>query len=139
MKDKEPFFIDSNVLIYGYYGERSKSQKFDTLLRSASLPIIISTQVLKEFSNVCLKKQLCKSTTELMNRLEIIYDAFTVAEIQRTTLKEALNIYDRFKYSFYDSLLIAAALEHGCKTFYSEDLHHGQAINGKMKIMNPFI
>ena len=48
-----------------------------------------------------------------------------------------LNLHARFGYSFYDSLIIAAAIESGCETLYSEDLRQGQQI-GDLTIRNPF-
>ena len=50
---------------------------------------------------------------------------------------EALRIKGRWKFSFYDALIVAAALEAGCKRLYSEDLQHGQRIEG-LRIENPF-
>ena len=52
--------------------------------------------------------------------------------------KDALLIKDRWKYSFYDSLIIAAALKANCTILYSEDLQHGQIIDD-LKIVNPFL
>jgi predicted nucleic acid-binding protein len=53
-------------------------------------------------------------------------------------LKSALELKERCRYSFYDSLIIAAALEADCDLLYSEDLHHGQQI-GRLRIVNPFV
>ena len=50
---------------------------------------------------------------------------------------QALELKARWKFSFYDSLIVAAALEAGCKRLYSEDLQHGQRIQG-LRIENPF-
>jgi len=55
------------------------------------------------------------------------------------TIKGAINIADRYGFSFYDSLIISAALESDCKVLYSEDLHNGQIIEKKLKIQNPFL
>jgi predicted nucleic acid-binding protein len=52
--------------------------------------------------------------------------------------RRSLNIQSRYQYSFYDSLIIAAALEAGCKTLYSEDMQHGQRIE-QVTIKNPFL
>jgi predicted nucleic acid-binding protein len=52
-------------------------------------------------------------------------------------LEDALAVQKQLKYSFYDSLIVAAALEAGCETLYSEDLQHGQQI-GRLRIANPF-
>ncbi|MDZ7728612.1 MAG: PIN domain-containing protein [Dehalococcoidia bacterium] len=51
--------------------------------------------------------------------------------------RRALELQDRYRYSFYDSLIIAAALEAGCTRLLSEDLHDGQDIEG-LRIENPF-
>lgn len=138
MRDKEPVFIDSNVLIYGSYGEPQKMERFDALVKERTLPPVISTQVLKEFVNVCLRKKLSKSTDELLNRLDKICATFIVREISPATIKSAVAVHKRYRYSFYDSLVIAAALEYNCRTLYTEDLHDGQVIGKKLRIVNPF-
>lgn len=51
--------------------------------------------------------------------------------------QSSLDISDRWKYSFYDSLIIASAIISGCEKLYTEDLHHGQVIEG-VEIINPF-
>lgn len=138
MQDKEPVFIDSNVLIYGNYGEPLKMERFDALLKDRSLPPVISTQVLKEFANVCLRKKLSGNTNELIGKLDKICAAFIVREISPVTIKSAIAVHKRYRYSFYDSLVIAAALEYNCRTLYTEDLHTGQVIGKKLRIVNPF-
>ena len=45
----------------------------------------------------------------------------------------------KYNYSFYDSLIIAAAIESGCSILYSEDMQHNQLIEEKLKIVNPFL
>lgn len=54
------------------------------------------------------------------------------------SIKKACLIADKYKFSFYDSLIIAAALESGCSTLYSEDMHDGQIIEKTLTIKNPF-
>ena len=51
--------------------------------------------------------------------------------------QRAIQIARSTGYHFYDSLMLAAAVEGGCTVFYSDDLHHGQAI-GSLRIHNPF-
>jgi predicted nucleic acid-binding protein len=53
-------------------------------------------------------------------------------------LKNALDVKDRYKFHFYDALIVAAALDAGCERLYSEDLNHGQAIE-RLRIENPFV
>ena len=52
--------------------------------------------------------------------------------------EQALALNARYRYSFYDSLIIAAALEAGCQRLLSEDMQHGQQIE-QLRIVNPFI
>jgi predicted nucleic acid-binding protein len=63
---------------------------------------------------------------------------FEVIEIDKSLVLEAMEISIRYKYSYWDSLIVAAALGTGCSMLYTEDLHDGQIINGRLKIVNPF-
>ena len=56
----------------------------------------------------------------------------------RTLYDRGLDLQTRYRFSFYDSLIVAAALEAGCKTLYTEDLKHGQRIEG-VTVTNPFV
>ncbi len=129
MKDK--VFIDSNMLIYGSFGNFEKKQKAKEILTNANEERVISIQVLKEFTNVCLKKKLHNSDKELIENILQFKNNLFVADITYETIIEAIQLKAKTGYSFYDSLLIATALEQGCKTLYSEDLHKGQMIKGK--------
>jgi len=94
---------------------------------------------LKEFANVCLKKKLHSSEKELIENILQFKSNLFIADITPETIIEAIRISIAHQLSFYDSLIIATALEQGCKILYSEDLHHGQIIRRKMKIINPFV
>ncbi len=54
------------------------------------------------------------------------------------TISDAVRLADRYGYSFYDSLIVAAALESGCSILYSEDMQSGQLIDGTLTIRSPF-
>ena len=58
--------------------------------------------------------------------------------LTRETHEDAVSMARRYKLHFYDSLIIAAAVQAGCTVLYSEDLHHGQKI-GNLRIENPFL
>jgi predicted nucleic acid-binding protein len=55
------------------------------------------------------------------------------------TILDAFRIAERYGFSFYDSLIISVALECGCNILYSEDMHHVQLIENRLKIMNPSV
>ena len=61
-----------------------------------------------------------------------------VSLIDIDTIKSALNISEKFRYSYYDSLIISAALMNNCTALYSEDMQHQHIIENKLVIINPF-
>jgi predicted nucleic acid-binding protein len=135
MKDKA--FIDSNVMIYSYSDLFPDKQNKARQLINSYNDACISTQVLNEFVSA-FNKKFKADWSDIMNSLEEIRDNFTIFTNTPDTVKEACNIAKKYRFSFYDSLIIAAALECGCNTLYSEDMHDGQVIENSLKIINPF-
>lgn len=132
MKDK--IFLDSNILIYSI--DYLKSKLIETIFNSES-EIFISTQVINEFINVCFKKNLLN----FKNILEVskkFISSFNFTQITDNTIFRALDIKNKYKYSYYDSLIISSALENNCNILLSEDLHHSQKIETTLKVVNPF-
>lgn len=130
-------FSDTNMLIYAYsITEPLKADIANRVLFEQHT--IISTQVINEFVNICYKKlrladeQVKQAASELINTFQVV--SFT----DHTQLK-ALNIKERFKLQYYDSLIIATALENDCDILYSEDMQHGLVIDNQLKIINPFV
>ncbi|MEN8816740.1 MAG: PIN domain-containing protein [Nonlabens sp.] len=136
MKDRS--FIDSNIFIYTLNKSediRSEKSKQTLSLLQKESRIVISTQVIQEISNVCIKKHLLDKNDLLdyVNRLTNL----EVAVINENIIKEAIRIKFRYQLSFYDSLIVATAIENNCSRLYSEDLNNGQSIEG-LQIINPF-
>jgi predicted nucleic acid-binding protein len=138
MKDKPAIFIDTNILVYAIYGTGEQKEKVGSLLMAYSGLVIVSTQVLKEFTNVSIKKKLHKTTAELKGHITHILQSFRLVEISSESVLLALDLRDQYQYSFYDSLILASALEFKCSVLYSEDMQHGQTISKKLKIVNPY-
>ena len=133
----ENFFIDTNILIYFVKDSTGKAELIDTILLNNS-ENYISTQVANEFCNVALKK-LNFSTEELIFLLENFAQFFNIYTVNISTIKKALKIKEKYAYSYYDSVIIASALQTNCSTLYTEDMHHGQIIDNRLTIINPFI
>jgi len=113
-------------------------QKIEDLVRKHFDSIVISIQVVNEVYNVLTKKILINKALAR----EIVYkfgEYFKVISIDFSLTQRAIEINMRYNYSFWDSLIIASALVSGCDTLYTEDMHHGQVIEGKLKIVNPFL
>jgi predicted nucleic acid-binding protein len=136
------FFLDTNVLVYSF--DRDDPLKRD---RAASLIAealeksrgVISTQVVQEFLNAALRKfSKPLSHPDAQRYLTVVLEPLCAAFVSIELFHRAIEISARWKYPFYDALIIASALEAGCSILYSEDLQHGQNI-GPLRIVNPFL
>lgn len=132
MRDK--LFVDTNVLLYLLSDdEHKKSSAKDILL---TYPLI-STQVINEFSNVCIRKFKLPAD-QLLKALNGIERFTTITQPTISTTRKAIHLQSRYQLQYYDSLIIATALENGCDILYSEDMQHGLVIDGQLKVVNPF-
>ena len=134
MSDKP--FLDTNVVLYAFRQGDARSQRAEILLAAGGT---LSVQVLNEFVNVARRK-LNKSWKEVRRALGILrVFCPDPAPVTIETHDRAVQIAERYGYSIFDSLIVAAALERQCETLYSEDLQAGQVIEGRLRIKNPFI
>jgi len=132
MNDK-PFF-DTNVLVYALAEGDPRSAVASALLSQGG---IVSVHVLNEFVAVARRKLKTPwpQVLEALKQFRILCKEPVSLTIQ--THEKALEIAERYGYTIYDSLVIAAALEARCLTLYSEDMRGGQKIES-MTILNPF-
>lgn len=131
-------FIDTNVLVYLYSSSEQEKQSISrNLINKSNLEIIITTQVLGEFINILYRKYnypidtIKKAITDFKNNFEI-------SLINTKQVERSLEVMKRYKFSYWDSMIIASALENRCSILYSEDLQHNQKIEKKLRIINPF-
>lgn len=129
-------FIDTNVLVYCYTDDEPVKKQNALDIANGS-DTFISTQVLTELSNT-LKRKFKLSWKEIETALSEISSDFSVYVNKPVTIERACRIADKYQYSFYDSLIISAALACNCKTIYSEDMQDGQVIEKRLTIVNPF-
>ena len=71
-----------------------------------------------------------------LDNLELVCDE--ILQISRKTIDNAIDIKDRYGFSFYDCVMLASALEEDCEILFSEDMADGQFIFDRLKIINPF-
>jgi predicted nucleic acid-binding protein len=132
-------FLDANVVLYIYDSDRRKREIADAVLRQALAGEgTISFQVVQEVLNVMLRRSHIPSTEIDLNQTlqDVLLPLWTVRPSQ-DLYQRAIAVQARYGYGFYDSLIIAAALEAGCDRLYSEDMQDGQHIEG-LTIVNPF-
>jgi predicted nucleic acid-binding protein len=128
-------FFDTNVILYAFRQEDKRSQVAETLLAAGGG--VLSVQVLNEFVAVARRK-LDRSWEEIRHALDILR-VFCPEPVPLTveTHERAVQIAERYGYSIFDSLIVAAAINAGASTLYTEDMRDGQAIDG-LTIRNPF-
>ena len=132
--------LDTNVIIYLL--DKSHPDKFhrskqliqDGLQKSHCC---ISQQVVQETLNLAIQK-LHFSSNDALKLLQNILLPMCRVIPQDRLYQTGIYVQSRFQFSFYDSLIVAGALEAGCKTLYTEDLQHGQKIE-QLTIKNPFL
>ncbi len=133
-------FIDSNVFVYLF--DEVNPEKYQRARELVGQSIerqmgCISFQVVQETLNVLIGRygisheQVRTLLTQVMIPLWQVYPSAVLYQ-------DAISLQSRYGFSFYDSLIVAAALEAGCTRLYSEDLQHGQQIQ-RLTILNPFL
>ena len=134
-------FLDTNVLIYQLdTSDPAKSAIADGLVREAIATgnACISYQIVQEFLSVALRKAAVPlDVTSAREYLENVLAPLVRVSASVDLYHRALGVQDRYRYGFHDSLIIAGALEGGCRRLLSEDLQHGQVI-GSLTIESPF-
>ena len=129
-------FLDTNILVYAHTDhDMVKQQTAQALI--AQPDVVVSTQVLQEFANV-LNRKFKLSWDEVKIALDETRLNVDVHNNTATSIFKACDIALRYKFTFFDSLIISAAIESGSTIVYSEDLQHGQTINECITIFNPF-
>lgn len=135
-------FFDSNVFIYLFDDAAPAKQASARQLVTQALvanTACISFQVVQETLHVLTRKfarQMNAQTAKAVLEKSLL--PFWQVMPSPALYTRALELQARYGFSFYDSLIVAAALEAGCSRLLTEDLQHGQKIEG-LKIVNPFL
>jgi predicted nucleic acid-binding protein len=134
-------FLDSNVLVY-YLDEsaRAKHRVAATLVERCLMDGTgtISFQVVQEVLNTITRKFDPPFSPERSRRFldSALVPMWRVSPSQ-PLYELGLDLQQRYRCSFYDSMILAAAISADCDRLYSEDLHDGQRVEG-VTIVNPF-
>jgi len=133
MNDK--IFVDTNILVYSVSNDKDKKKIAENIL--LNYDAVISPQVIGEFVVVSLRKKILESSKVIVYAKKFM-QVFHVTVITAKTVSLALDIMTKYKYSYWDSLILSAALENSCSFLYSEDLQDAQKIEDTLIIVNPF-
>jgi predicted nucleic acid-binding protein len=127
-------FFDTNVLLYTTSSDAAKADRAEQLI---ALGGIISVQVLNEIANVARRKmRFSWQRTHLL--LSEVCQLLTVVPVTLGIHEAGLALAERYRLSVYDGMIAAAALDSSCDTLWSEDMHDGLLIDGRLTVANPF-
>lgn len=132
-----PCFVDTNVWLYAFIEseDAAKSARASGLIQQGN--IRLSTQVVNEVCVNLLKKAKF-SEDALRQLIDAFYTKYDVFDLQRSTFLTASDLRDGFSLSYWDSVIVASALETGAGILYSEDMQDGLLVNNQLRIVNPF-
>lgn len=127
-------FFDTNILVYAV-GDDHRRDRAERLIEDGG---IVSTQVLNEFINVARKKMRWDwpSVMAGLERIEAL--VLEVLPLTYNAQQLGVQIARRQQLQIFDACIIASASLANCKVVFSEDLNHGQVIEG-VRIVNPFL
>ena len=135
------FFLDTNIFVYAFdQTARQKSLRATELIRTAvgARKGIVSYQVVQEFFNIALRRFSHPMTVaDAEQYLATVFRPLLAVFSSVTLYSEALRLTAQHGLPWYDSLIIASALEGKCQLLYSEDFQHGQRF-GDLRVENPF-
>jgi predicted nucleic acid-binding protein len=132
-------FVDTNVLLYSHDRtnlEKARQSKIWLRELAAHGAAVVNLQVQNELTHVLLRKNWLKTPEETFSIVANLAELGD-SPLTRREVREARQLHLRSRYSWWDCLLLASALELGCTHFLSEDMRDGQTIES-LTIVNPF-
>ncbi len=136
------FFLDTNLFVYSFdVNPPKKARRANELIREAisTRKGVVSYQVVQEFFRVALRRFVKPMRPEEAEQyLATVFRPLLVVHSSQALYNEALQVVRRYRFAWYDALIVAGALQAQCGVLYSEDFQHGQRL-GELEIRNPFL
>jgi len=140
-------FIDTNILLYALTEPKEKDKEKDLPKRAKSLElltklyneddIVVSVQVLNELHFNMVRKFKIDDNMSFKTLQENVFAIASVENLTAQTYTKAFQMREKYNISYWDSLVVASALESGCTKLYSEDMQEGLVVDGILNIINP--
>jgi predicted nucleic acid-binding protein len=130
-------FLDTNILIYAATGKDDSPDKFEISRGLLTSDFGLSTQILAEFYHNATRKGSTPLTFDVAKEWVDTLTLKPCVNIDKNIVKDGISLSAKFKTSYWDGAVLAAAIKLGATTLYSEDLSHGQ-IYESVRVINPF-
>jgi len=130
-------FVDSNIWIYLFLSEQTNKYSIaeEFITKNTDSSMFISYQVINEVTNQLLRNNF--SEIIIRKNVEYMYKICTIHNFSKEILLSASSLREKYRFSFWDSVIVASALNSGCDILATEDMQNGQKIDG-MIITNIF-
>jgi predicted nucleic acid-binding protein len=131
------YFVDTNIWLYALIvnDDAQKHRIAAEIVQGSN--VVVSTQVINE-TCVNLLRKANLAETQLCDLIEAFYAKYEVIATEAQILLRASRLRAHYSLSFWDSLVVASAIESGCNVLYTEDMQDGLAVEGQLTIINPF-
>lgn len=127
-------FADTNVLLYLLSSDGNKADRAEEVVSTRPA---LSVQVLNEFAAVASRK-LRMAIPEIREILATLRAVCPVVAVTEETHDSGMDLAERFGFSIFDAMIVAAAIESGCRELLSEDMQDGLHVDGRLVIRDPF-
>jgi predicted nucleic acid-binding protein len=135
MSDKA-VFIDSNIWLYALIeGDDPRHKMAKEKIRQAG-SLVVSSQVISEVCVNMLKKA-GQDEAFIRALVSSFYANYRVVSLDENVFLKASDLRNRYSLSYWDSMIVAAALEASCSVLYSEDMQSGLLVDQSLRIINP--
>jgi predicted nucleic acid-binding protein len=128
-------FFDTNVLLYLASSDPARANRAETIVSNGGT---VSVQVLNELANVARRK-MHLSWHDTRAFLSTIRGLLLVTPITVEIHENGLALAERYSFSIYDAMIVAAALHADCGVLWSEDMQDGMEIEKRLRVVNPFV
>lgn len=129
-------FIDSNIWLYALIeSDNPKHKAAKEKVRQVEAPVV-SSQVVSEVCVNMLKKA-GQNEAFIRELISSFYSKYAVVSLDENVLLKASDLRNRYSLSFWDSMIVAAALEASCAVLYLEDMQNGLLVDQSLRIVNP--
>ncbi len=131
-------FVDTNLWVYAHLSAPGDPRHARALsLLGARGGWVISPQVVAEYYNVMLRH--ARGDDWIQANLHAMFARSRLQPMNADAVASALDVRARLGFSIWDCQIVAAALQAGCTVLLSEDLQHGQLVDGRLRVLNPFL
>ena len=130
----EAVFFDTNVLLYLLSADAEKADIAERLLAQGGAT---SVQALNEFTNVSLRKYRMP-LADVREALAVVRRCVKVVPVTQEMHSLGLDLLERYRFSVYDSMIVAAALISECTVLWTEDMQAGLKVDRLLELRNPF-